>query len=137
MHGGIYRCTGIYFFKSALLSHKQIHFYADLHIFSRLVQFLGHTKAVTAIETANMLSYGTFGSKSAYPCTVTFYSLRMAARGLNFIARTAGIKPAAIPTKMAKPMAASTSHNGILDKFPLIPIISDILTKRLTITDTP
>ena len=66
-----------------------------------------------------------------------FYSFRIAASGLNFIARIAGMKPAAIPTKIAKPIAANASHKGILDKFQLIPIISDMLTKRLTIMDTP
>lgn len=51
----------------------------------------------------------------------TFYSLRIAARGLSFMARSAGKKPAAIPTKMANPIAANESHGGILDKSPSIP----------------
>ena len=44
---------------------------------------------------------------------LTPYSLRIAARGLSFMARRAGKYPAITPTSIAKPIESSTSHGGI------------------------
>ena len=61
----------------------------------------------------------------------------MAASGLSFMALMAGMNPAAMPTKMANPMADMESQGGILERLPTSPLVSSRLTNLLMMPEIP
>ena len=60
-----------------------------------------------------------------------YHSFRIAARGLNFIARRDGKNPAAMPTNTANTTADAASHRGILEMSPSTPIMAWPRPKKL------
>ena len=63
------------------------------------------------------------------------YSLRIAASGLSLIARSAGKYPAATPTSIANPMDRITSHQGMYEIFPSMPIAAPLPVRILMTKD--
>ena len=54
------------------------------------------------------------------------YSLRIAASGLNLVARCAGKKPAIIPINVENTIASTTSQSGIAEILTLLPYPSNM-----------
>ena len=62
-----------------------------------------------------------------------FYSFRIAASGLNFIARFAGKYPASTPTSTANAIDNSTSHHGIYEILLSVPVDNTPLLPTTTL----
>ena len=71
MYGGIYRCTGIYFFKSAAGMDPCFNRYCS-RLAQTVTDFADASHSESAKSTTTTVLYGIFSSENSYPCTVTF-----------------------------------------------------------------
>ena len=71
MYGGIYRCTGIYFFKSAAGMDPCFNRYCS-RLAQTVTDFADASHSKSAKSTTTTVLYGIFSSENSYPCTVTF-----------------------------------------------------------------